>query len=102
MSERVVPKVSRGQPRQASTLMVRMDPASKATLAKAAGLRRVSVSDYVRQITLAQAEREVAAATASRIVLTAAEQLAFWEALTKPVELSDAKRELGQLLRGEA
>lgn len=102
MSEKSVPVTSRGEPRQSGTLMVRMDAASKATLAKAAELRRVSVSDYVRQITLAQAEREVAAAAASRIVLTAAEQLAFWEALTRPVVLSAPKKELGQLLRGEA
>ena len=96
------PAAARDGSLQPAVLMVRMDDASKATLAKAAELRRVSVSDYVRQITLAQAEREVAAAAASRIVLTASEQLAFWEALTKPVELSDAKKELGQLLRGEA
>jgi len=37
--------------------MVRLDVASKAVLARAAELRRISVSDYVRSITVAQAQR---------------------------------------------
>ena len=43
-------------------LMVRLDPESKAALADAAELRGISVSDYVRLVTVAQARREVSAA----------------------------------------
>ena len=45
-----------------SPLMVRLDEESKAFLAQAAELRRISVSDYVRTVTIAQARKEVLAA----------------------------------------
>ncbi len=48
----------------ASPLMVRLDDESKQCLAEAANLRHVSVSDYVRTVTVPQARREVR--TASR------------------------------------
>ncbi|MBI1900997.1 MAG: DUF1778 domain-containing protein [Planctomycetia bacterium] len=80
--------------------MVRLDAESKACLTKAAELRRVSVSDYVRLVTLAQARREVEAAEESTIVLTPEEQLAFWNALNAPPKLTPAQRELGRLIRG--
>ena len=41
-----------------SSLMVRLDEESKALLASAAELRKVSVSDYVRSIVVSQARRE--------------------------------------------
>ena len=88
-------------PKQSTTVMVRMDAASKATLAKAAALRHVSVSDYVRQVTLAQAGREVAAEGTGRIVLTPDEQLEFWNLLNRPVKLTAAQQRLGRLMRGE-
>ena len=50
-------KPSRAQrkPRKTtSPLMVRLDAESKACLTRAAELRRISVSDYVRTVTLAQ------------------------------------------------
>ncbi len=88
--------------KQASTLMVRLDKASKQTLAQAAELRQVSVSDYVRQVMVSQARREVAAARRSAIVLTPDEQLAFWNALQGPPMLTKSQRRLGKLMRGEA
>ncbi len=42
--------------------MVRLDAESKQALTAAAELRRISVSDYVRTVTVAQARREVASA----------------------------------------
>jgi uncharacterized protein (DUF1778 family) len=83
------------------SLMVRLDNESKAYLAKAAGLRRISVSDYVRTVTVAQARREVLAAREQTITLTPAEQLAFWTALNETPALTDAQRELGAVMRGE-
>jgi uncharacterized protein (DUF1778 family) len=84
-----------------SPLMVRLERADKAVLAAAAGLRRVSISDYVRTVTIAQAAREVDAARAQTIALTPDEQLAFWRALSEPPVLTPAQRKLGELMRGK-
>ena len=46
-------------PVRPSPLMVRLDEESKACLVQAAELRRVSLSDYVRMVTVAQAARGV-------------------------------------------
>lgn len=88
--------------RPVSPLMVRLDDESKATLARAAELRRVSVSDYVRLVTVAQARREVTAAEGQTVALTPTEQLAFWTALSEPAKLTPAQKRLGKLMRGEA
>jgi len=85
----------------ASPLMVRLDEESKQCLAEAAALRQVSVSDYVRTVTLAQARREVRAAHEQVIVLTAEEQLAFWNALNESPKLTAAQRRLGAAMRGK-
>lgn len=87
---------------KSSSLMVRMDEESKQLLAEAAELRRISVSDYVRTVTLAQAHREVTSARQQVILLTPDEQTAFWGALHAPVKLSAAQKRLGKLMRGEA
>ncbi|MBW3540831.1 MAG: DUF1778 domain-containing protein [Planctomycetes bacterium] len=85
-----------------SPLMVRLDEDSKAYLSRAAELRRVSVSDYVRMVTVSQARREVEDARRNTISLTPEEQLAFWKALNAPPRLTPAQRELGRLMRGES
>jgi uncharacterized protein (DUF1778 family) len=89
-----------GKSRKTAPLMVRLDDRSKAVLGRAAELRRISLSDYVRVVTVAQAEREVAAAREQTIRLTREEQLAFWSALDKPPKLTPAQRRLGALMRG--
>jgi uncharacterized protein (DUF1778 family) len=82
--------------------MVRLDDEGKALLSQAAQLRRISVSDYVREVTLAQARKEVLAAREQTIALTPEEQLAFWNALNAPPTLTDAQRRLGKLMQGES
>ena len=82
------------------TLMVRLDPDSKQALAAAAELRRISVSDYVRTVTVSQARREVSSAREQTILLSPDEQLAFWQALQSPVKLTPAQRRLGAMMRG--
>jgi uncharacterized protein (DUF1778 family) len=89
------------KPRSSSPLMVRLDHESKGFLTQAAKLRRVSISDYVREVTVAQARKEVLAAGEQTILLTPEEQLAFWKALNDPGSLSKAQRRLGALMRGE-
>lgn len=86
---------------KASSLMVRLDSESKQALVEAAGLRRISISDYVRAVTVAQAKREIASAREQTIRLTPDEQLAFWDALQAPVKLTAAQKRLGALMRGE-
>lgn len=84
-----------------SPLMVRLDLESKQALADAAELRRISVSDYVRTVTVPQARREVASAREQTIQLSPDEQLAFWQALQEPVKLTPSQKRLGRLMRGE-
>jgi uncharacterized protein (DUF1778 family) len=86
----------------ASPLMVRLDTDSKDVLARAAELRGISVSDYVRQVTVAQARKEVKAAAGQTIAMTPEEQLAFWTALNAPVKLTAAQKRLGKVMRGES
>jgi uncharacterized protein (DUF1778 family) len=84
-----------------SSLMVRLDSESKQALADAARLRGISVSDYVRTVTVTQARREVAGAKEQTIQLTPEEQLAFWQALQTPAKLTPAQKKLGTLMRGK-
>jgi uncharacterized protein (DUF1778 family) len=94
-----VPQPDILRPRKSSSLMIRLDDESKACLRQAAELRRISVSDYVRVVTVAQARREVRAAREQTLALSAEEQLAFWNALNRAPKLTDAQRELGSLMR---
>ena len=88
------------QPALANPLMVRLDEQSKAYLAEAAQIRQISVSDYVRAVTVPQARREVESARRRTIVLTPEERLAFWTALNKMPKLTAAQKRLGKLMRG--
>jgi len=85
---------------KASPLMVRLDSESKQALTAAAELRRISVSDYVRTVTVAQARREVASARDQTILLSPDEQLAFWQSLQAPPKLTPAQKRLGAIMRG--
>jgi uncharacterized protein (DUF1778 family) len=88
--------------KKSSSLMVRLDKKSKRSLQQAADLRRISVSDYVRVVTVPQAEREVLAARENVLRLGSGEQLALWTALNEPRKLTAAQRKLGDLMRGNA
>jgi uncharacterized protein (DUF1778 family) len=86
----------------ASPLMVRLDKESKSFLAQAAKLRRISVSDYVRSVTVAQARREVDAAERQTIAMSPEDLRAFWKALDEVPRLTRAQKRLGATMRGEA
>jgi uncharacterized protein (DUF1778 family) len=88
-------------PSRTSPLMVRLDAKSKQALAEAAELRGISVSDYVRTVMVAQARREVTGARHRTIRLSSQEQLAFWQALQAPANLTPAQKRLGSLMRGK-
>jgi uncharacterized protein (DUF1778 family) len=85
-----------------SSLMVRLDAESKQLITEAAKLRHISVSDFVRLVTVGEARRELKAARDQTIRMTPEEQLAFWNALHEPVKLTPAQRKLGAIMRGEA
>lgn len=87
--------------RPSTSLMVRLDAVSKDRIARAAKLRHVSISDYVRTVVVAQAQRELSAAEQPVMIMTPEEQLQFWQALHEPAQLSDAQQALGTLMRGE-
>jgi len=83
-------------------VLVRLDSSSKEFLSKAAKLRRISVSDYVRQITVTQARREVEEAGRDTIALTRDEQMRFWKALNSVPKPTRAQRELSSAMRGKS
>jgi uncharacterized protein (DUF1778 family) len=83
-------------------LMVRLDEESRGYLARAAELRRISVSDYIRVVAVTQARREVESASEQVIALAPEEQLAFWNALNQPARSTQAQRQLGALMRAES
>lgn len=85
-----------------ASLTVRLDADSKAALTQAAELRKISLSDYVRTVTVPQAKREVAEASQNTIALSPDEQLSFWNALSQQPALTPAQRNLGAVMRGEA
>ncbi len=80
--------------------MVRLDDESKQCLVRAAELRGISVSDYVRTVTVTQARREILAAREQVLTLSPEEQLAFWNALNETPKLTVSQRRLGSLMRG--
>ena len=89
-------------PPATSNLMIRLDDESKGFIAKAAELRRVSMSDYVRLVTVAQARREVIEAEQRTIALSPDEQLAFWNALNEAPKLTESQQKLRAVMRGES
>lgn len=93
---------SRRPARATKPLMVRLDAQSKTYLSKAAKLRSISLSDYVRTVTVAQAQREVLASRERSIALTAQEQQEFWNALNETPILTESQWRLGRLMRGES
>ena len=89
------------KPGASRTLMVRLDDTGKEYLLQAARLRQISISDYVRTLTVAHAKREVEAARQQTIAMTATEQLAFWNALNAAPRLTPAQRRLAATMRGD-
>lgn len=86
---------------KSENLMIRVDRSSKGVIAKAARLRGISASDYVRSVVVTQARREVKEAESQTISLTTEDQLAFWQALNADVKLTVRQRALGKLMRSE-
>ena len=80
--------------------MLRMYPSAKRVVARAAKARGVSTSDYVRVVVVEQARRELEESRTRTVILSAAEQRQFWEALQAPAKLSKRQRQLSRIMRG--
>lgn len=88
-------------PTKPANLMIRLDRPSKGAIARAARLRGVSASDYVRSIVVPRARLDADEAATRTIALAPDEQLAFWKALQEPAKPTPRQRELGRLMRGK-
>lgn len=60
------------------------------------------VSDDESEVISPQPQNEVLAGREHTIALTPDEQLAFWNALNGPLELTDSQRALGRVMQGES
>ncbi len=80
----------------------RLDPKSKQTVAQAAKLRHVGLSDYVRLVLVPAAKREVEQAKNQVLQMTADEQERFWVALQAPAKLTKSQHKLGKIMRGDS
>ena len=87
--------------RKAGNLMVRVDRESKGVITRAAKLRGVSASDYVRSVVVSQARRDIEEQRTRTIIMNAQDQLAFWRALNAPVSLTRRQKALRSIIRGE-
>jgi uncharacterized protein (DUF1778 family) len=87
---------------ETSSLVIRLDEDSKSALVRAAELRRISVSEYVGAVTVAQARKEIQAAREHILAMTPEEQLEFWSALDRTGPLTGPQKQLVGLMRGES
>ena len=76
----------KGSRHNAGRLWFALDEESKACLGRRRELRRISVSDYVRTVTLPRHGVRFWHAREEIIALLAEEQLAFWKALNETSE----------------
>ncbi len=84
-----------------AVLQTRLAPKHKRMIERAAKLRNLSVSDYLRQVLVPMAQREVEGAKQGVIEMTAEEQLAFWNIINEPPSpLTPAQKKLARLMRG--
>ncbi|MCB9933455.1 MAG: DUF1778 domain-containing protein [Planctomycetes bacterium] len=85
-----------------SVLQTRLSVEDKRAIQQAAALRGLAVSEYVRQVLVPLAKREVARAEHAVIELSAVEQLALWHALDAPAKLTKSQKSLAKLMRSKA
>lgn len=81
------------------SLLVRIDRRSKSLLRKAAAVRGLSVSDYVRSRVVPLARQDLIEADTGVLKLSREDQLALWRAIQNPRPATPAQRALGKLIR---
>ena len=93
------PRSKRAVAAKDASLLIRCDTGTKRVLERAAGLRGLSLSDYVRSRVVPLAKQDVEEADTGVLRLPREAQIAFWKALQNPPALTDAQRELGRRVR---
>lgn len=92
-----------GKPTRASSkdenLLVRFDSSGKRLVQRAAAIRGLNVSDYVRSRIVTLARQDVEEADTGVLHLSRDAQIAFWQALQRPPAPTAAQRKLGALIR---
>lgn len=86
-------------PSKDESLLVRLDAAGKTLVKRAAAIRGLNVSDYVRSRIVKLALQDVEEADTGVLRLHREDQIAFWQALQNPPPLTEAQRKLGALVR---
>lgn len=86
----------------AAIFQIRLEARHKRAIERAAKLRRLSASAYLRQVLVPIAEREVAGAGNRVIEMAPHEQIELWQALAAPVRLTPAQRKLARIIRRRA
>ena len=86
-------------PSKNANLLVRFDSGTKSLVVRAASLRGLSVSDYVRTRIVPLAKQDVDEAETGVLRLAKQDQIALWQALQHPPAPTRAQRELGKLVR---
>jgi len=82
-----------------ANLLVRFDPVGKTLIKRAAAIRGLTVSDYVRSRIISLARQDVEEADTGVLRLPREAQIAFWQALQNPPPPTEAQRRLGALVR---
>jgi uncharacterized protein (DUF1778 family) len=82
-----------------ANLLVRFDRVDKVLLQRAAQLRGLTLSDYVRSKILPLARQDIEEAGFGVLRLPKGDQIAFWRALQHPPAPSKAQKALGRLVR---
>jgi len=85
-----------------TTLQARLEPEAKRLIERAAKLRQVGLSDYVRLVLVPMARREVQQVERQNLELAPHEQLEFWNALQAEPRLTRAQKKLARMMRGES
>lgn len=86
-------------PRKQANLLVRFDSAGKTLVKRAAAVRGLNVSDYVRSRIIVLAQQDVEEAETGVLRLPREDQIAFWQALQNPPPPTEAQLRLGALVR---
>jgi len=86
-------------PSKNANLLVRFDSGAKSLVLRAASLRGLSLSDYVRSRIVPLAKQDVDEAETGVLRLAKQDQIALWQALQHPPAPTRAQRELGKFVR---
>ena len=95
MSDTMVPMATAKN----ANLLVRFDRGAKAMVQRAASLRGLNVSDYVRSRILPLAKQDLDEANTGVLRLPREAQIAFWQALQQLPAPTRRQRKLGRLVR---